>query len=166
MEIVPTADDDGVLWLQCPTCKGFLPKVKSVAAPSDDAVVEEQKEDPTPASDQPAKTTTDDAPPSSPAGVFAPETPADEKKKVESDDGLDVVDEGAEQLAAMDVSLAVPYRPWQQYAEGDVIHHLAWNDYGVVLAKEVLPGHRCVVKVRFAEAGIVRLIEDQGERPR
>jgi hypothetical protein len=62
--------------------------------------------------------------------------------------------------------LAVPYRPWQQYAEGDVIHHLAWNDYGVVLAKEVLPGHRCVVKVRFAEAGIVRLIEDQGERPR
>ncbi len=166
MEIVPTADDDGVLWLQCPTCKGFLPKVKSVAGPSGDTVAEEKQGESTPVPDRSDRKPAEGTSPSA-AGVFAPETTVeDKKKKDESDDALDKVDEGAEQLAAMDVSLAVPYRPWQQYAEGDVIHHLAWDDYGVVLAKEVLPGHRCVVKVRFSEAGIVRLIEDQGERPR
>ena len=29
MEVAPTADgdDDGVIWLRCPQCKGFLPRI-------------------------------------------------------------------------------------------------------------------------------------------
>ena len=37
--------------------------------------------------------------------------------------------------------------------------HLAWDDCGVVVAKEDLPGGRQVIKCYFAEAGVVRLIE-------
>ena len=68
-------------------------------------------------------------------------------------------------LLDIDIDTAVPYRPWQTYDKGDVIHHLAWDDYGLVLEKEVLPGNRKVVKVHFTESGIVRLIEDDGEHP-
>ena len=169
MEIVPTADDDGVLWLQCPACKGFLPKVKSVEAPAANEPVAEPKDEAVaePSVDTPDETQVTDDTPSPVAEDSEQESTSEKKSKDDqADDTVDDADEGAEQLAAMDVSLAVPYRPWQQYVEGDVIHHLAWDDYGVVLAKEVLPGHRRVVKVRFAQAGIVRLIEDQGERPR
>jgi len=138
MSVVPTSDgdDDGVVWLQCPSCKGFLPKVSSSAdlKPSD-----ENRDEAAPAS-----------PPKAPADAAPP--PADEPPQPDP-------------LADMDVSLAVPYRPWETYAEGDIIHHLAWDDYGLVVAKETLPGNRNVVQVRFAEAGTVRLIEQEGEGP-
>jgi hypothetical protein len=38
--------------------------------------------------------------------------------------------------------------------------HLAWNDCGVVVGKEVLPGGRRVIKCWFQGAGVVRLIEN------
>ena len=62
-------------------------------------------------------------------------------------------------LAETDVSQAVPYRHWGTYEVGQCIHHLAWDDCGVVVAKEELPGGRQVIKVYFEEAGVVRLIE-------
>jgi len=62
-------------------------------------------------------------------------------------------------LAAADQGAPSPYRPWGDYAVGECIHHLAWDDCGVVVAKEDLPGGRKVIKCFFEEAGVVRLIE-------
>jgi hypothetical protein len=84
------------------------------------------------------------------------------------DDGADAEDadtaeplaEYAAQLAALDPGSAVPYRPWDTYELGQCILHLAWDDCGVVVGKEDLPGGRKVIKCYFAEAGVVRLIEN------
>lgn len=158
MAVVPTADgdDDGVVWLQCPNCRGFLPKVSSSlalrggataavglagfgdandAADADDLDADDLNEDEPRAALEPAPATTT------------------------------ATDDVAELLADLDLETAVPYRPWQTYAEGDVIHHLAWDDFGLVVGKETLPGNRRVVLVRFAAAGMVRLIEQDGVGP-
>ena len=63
-------------------------------------------------------------------------------------------------LAAADPSTAVPYRPSESYAVGQCVHHLAWDDCGVVVAKEPLPGGRRIIKCYFGSAGVVRLIEE------
>ncbi len=68
--------------------------------------------------------------------------------------------EYAAMLEAADVEAAVPYRPWDSYELGQCILHLAWNDCGVVVGKESLPGGRQAVKCYFSEAGVVRLIEN------
>ena len=52
-----------------------------------------------------------------------------------------------------------PYRPWEAYEVGQCIQHLAWEDCGIVVGKEQLPGGRLVIKVFFQESGVVRLIE-------
>jgi len=62
-------------------------------------------------------------------------------------------------LAALDPTSAIPYRPWGDYEVGQCVHHLAWEDCGVVVAKEDLPGGRHVIKCYFEDAGVVRLIE-------
>ena len=66
-------------------------------------------------------------------------------------------------LAAADPEIARPYRPSQEYAVGDVVHHLAYDDIGIVVAKESLPGGRRAVKVFFEEAGVVHLIEQAAD---
>lgn len=70
------------------------------------------------------------------------------------------VHEYAALLADIDPQSAAPYRPWDSYEVGQCILHLAWEDCGVVVAKERLPGGRQVIKCYFSEAGIVRLIEN------
>jgi hypothetical protein len=70
------------------------------------------------------------------------------------------VAEYAALLAETDQGDPRPYRPWDTYEVGDCIMHLAWEDCGVVVAKEDLPGGRQVIKCYFAEAGVVRLIEN------
>lgn len=70
------------------------------------------------------------------------------------------VHEYAAMLAAVDPVTAVPYRPWDAYEVGQCVLHLAWDDCGVVVAKEVLPGGRQVIKCWFQGAGVVRLIEN------
>ena len=70
------------------------------------------------------------------------------------------IHEYAAMLADVDPEQAVPYRPWESYEVGQCILHLAWNDCGVVVAKEQLPGGRRVVKCWFQGAGVVRLIEN------
>lgn len=67
--------------------------------------------------------------------------------------------EYAAMLADLDPAEGESYRPWGTYEVGQCIHHLAWDDCGVVVAKETLPGGRQVIKVYFEEAGVVRLIE-------
>ncbi|MBK9474029.1 MAG: hypothetical protein IPO18_17465 [bacterium] len=86
----------------------------------------------------------DDVPPPMPAGATAAEP----------------VLEYAAMLAAVDPGAAIPYRPWASYEVGQCILHLAWNDCGVVVAKEPLPGGRQVIKCWFQGAGVVRLIEN------
>ncbi len=68
--------------------------------------------------------------------------------------------EYAAQLAAADPGNAVPYRPWETYEVGQCVLHLAWNDCGIVVAKEALPGGRRIIKCWFQGAGVVRLIEN------
>lgn len=70
------------------------------------------------------------------------------------------VHEYAAMLADVDPEQSIPYRPWETYEVGQCILHLAWNDCGVVVAKEQLPGGRRVVKCWFQGAGVVRLIEN------
>ncbi len=81
------------------------------------------------------------------------------KKKSEPKEDAEPIMEYAAILAETDVSEAAPYRPWESYEVGQCINHLAWNDCGVVVAKEVLPGGRFIIKCYFEEAGVVRLIE-------
>lgn len=68
--------------------------------------------------------------------------------------------EYAARLAAADPETAVPYRPWDSYEVGQCVLHLAWNDCGIVVAKEALPGGRRIIKCWFQGAGVVRLIEN------
>ncbi len=75
----------------------------------------------------------------------------------------DPVAEYAAMLAALDPTTGVPYRPSVSYAVGQCVHHLAWDDCGVVVAKESLPGGRRVIKCYFESAGVVRLIEEAPE---
>jgi len=87
-----------------------------------------------------------------------------EKSKVEDKsagptESAEPIEEFAALLAAKDQSQPTPYRPWESYEVGQCIHHLAWEDCGVVVAKEKLPGGRRIIKCYFEEAGVVRLIE-------
>jgi hypothetical protein len=158
MEVVPTGDgdDDGVMWLRCPRCQGFLPKISSsVSEGADDDPVASDAESPAATTD--AVTS---AEPSVDADRFPEDaTPPKVDAKAKPRDGTAVTAEHERMLADMDVDLAIPYRPWDVYAIGDVIHHLAWDDCGIVVAKEALPGGRRIVKVYFEKTGIVRLIE-------
>ena len=185
MSIVPTADgdDDGVVWMQCPNCKGYLPKmsnspdlaaargaVDGESGPDGESEAAEPLDDGAADAAFPADVLAD-------AGLDLPEPLIDDldadtdgiadepgAEPVDGDDS-DLMIGQASVLDDMDIASGVAYRPWETYAVGDVIHHLAWDDYGVVLAKEILPGDRKVVKVHFANAGIVRLIEEDGSRP-
>ncbi len=82
-----------------------------------------------------------------------------QKEEKSSQEDTEPILEYAAMLADMDVLEAAPYRPWEVYEVGNCINHLAWNDCGVVVAKEELPGGRKIIKCYFEEAGIVRLIE-------
>ncbi len=141
MAVVPTAegDDDGVVWLRCPRCHGYLPKISAGLSASRPAAAA--------AEEAPATDASAERGGAEPSGATAPAT----------------AEPPAAPLPDFDPTTAVPYRPWGSYEVGAVIHHLAWDDYGVVLAKETLPGRRRAVKVQFERAGIVRLIEESDE---
>jgi len=182
MEVVPTSDgdeDDGVIWFRCPQCQGFLPKLNGSESGS------ESEPEPSPAPvDTPAE---ESLPWDSPADMMAARdltgegavlsdmadggadvlTDDDEvdDSPDETDDAPDASGSGeplheyAAMLAATDVSEPTPYRPWETYEVGQCIHHQAWEDCGIVVAKEDLPGGRHIIKCYFGEAGVVRLIE-------
>ena len=84
---------------------------------------------------------------------------SDRDSKTKPKEDPEPILEYAAMLAQTDVAEAAPYRPWQTYEVGQCINHLAWNDCGVVVSKEVLPGGRNIIKCYFEEAGVVRLIE-------
>jgi hypothetical protein len=68
----------------------------------------------------------------------------------------------ADLLDEIDPEKARPYSDAETYEVGDVIHHRAWNDFGIVQATESLPGNRRIIRVRFVNAGEVQLLEGQG----
>jgi hypothetical protein len=217
MEVIPTDDagDDGVIWLRCPECKGFLPKFSGEGLKRPPATAEQDSRT---ADARSASTAQPDAGPTrrraqtgAPArpgamadagtgstteppadrdsGLAADRLPADEPADGPRDEPADEpqddsqdelqdesvgeaaaaagraaaaaepIAEYAARLAEADLAAARPYRSTAAYAVGDVIHHLAYDDIGVVVAKESLPGGRLAVKVFFEKAGVVRLIE-------
>ena len=56
---------------------------------------------------------------------------------------------------------ALEYEKMNEYEIGDIIYHRSWNDYGKVIAKEVLPGHRKTIIVNFGHQGKIRLLEGE-----
>lgn len=166
MDVISTEDggDDGVIWLRCPECQGFLPKFTGVdlgspaADPQEEPVdVQGGDEFPSPPPDPPVVDHDDPDPAPEAPDVEVPSWEADAKPKASAP--AEPLSEYAAQLAAADLATASPYRPGQRYEVGDVIHHLAYDDIGVVVAKEDLPGGRTVAKTYFEKSGLVRLIE-------
>lgn len=190
MEVVPTADgdDDGVVWFRCPQCQGFLPKLGSMlaaaaAAPAagegrgqgsdrdhhelpDDESVEAALEDGDLRDDEPQDDESqddesqDDEPQDDEPHDDEPRNADPAAGRARSEAPAEPVLEYAARLAAVDPATAVPYRPWETYEVGQCVLHLAWNDCGIVVAKEALPGGRRVIKCWFQDAGVVRLIEN------
>jgi hypothetical protein len=182
MEVIPTDDagDDGVIWLRCPQCQGFLPKFSAEGrvtdAAADHASSEVGSSDTRPETEEaeqrasdgelsptPSRVTTSADRDSAEVPPVDDDVKADEDRQdqesVAEDVPVDTVAEYAEALAAADLSRARPYRATETYDIGDVIHHLAYGDVGVVVAKDKLPGGRRAVKVFFEETGVVHLIE-------
>jgi hypothetical protein len=73
----------------------------------------------------------------------------------------EAISAAAELLDEIDPEKARPYSAEDTYEVGDVVHHRAWNDYGIVQATETLPGNRHIIRVRFVNAGEVQLLEGQ-----
>lgn len=89
---------------------------------------------------------------------------ATEAEKEPKEEAEPIAEYAAQLAAALEVLPAdatggSPYRPWETYEVGQCIQHLAWQDCGIVVGKEILPGNRRVIKAYFQEAGVVRLIE-------
>lgn len=62
-------------------------------------------------------------------------------------------------LEDIDVDKAREYAESENYEVGDIVYHRSWNDYGKVVAKETLPGHRKTIIVHFVSQGKIRLLE-------
>ncbi|MGD1048869.1 MAG: hypothetical protein ABR899_08990 [Candidatus Krumholzibacteriaceae bacterium] len=114
MPVVEEADNQDVIWLNCPGCRGYLPHMINQ---------EEIAE--------------------------AEENEREEARK------------GSEDLSMEDISTedAREYQESNEYQVGDVIYHRSWNDYGKVIAKETLSGHRKTILVHFVNQGKTRLLE-------
>jgi hypothetical protein len=71
----------------------------------------------------------------------------------------EVVHEATDLLDEIDPEKARAYSEAETYEVGDVVHHRAWNDYGIVRETDILPGNRRIIRVRFVNAGEVQLLE-------
>lgn len=54
---------------------------------------------------------------------------------------------------------ASDYSPKKTFSVGDAIYHKEWDDYGKVVAKEVLANGRSSIAVEFQKSGLKKLIE-------
>jgi len=114
MPIVEESDNQDVLWLNCPGCRGYLPHMLN----------QEDIDE------------------------------AEENEKEEA--GAKSEDLAIEDLSTED---AREYQEGGDYRVGEVIYHRSWNDYGKVIAKETLSGHRRTIVVQFVNQGKTRLLE-------
>lgn len=183
-------DDDGVVWFRCPQCQGCLPKLSAVstdpggtasagtgAADADESASADVTDVLLDVDDLHLAAIADAIDADEPGVDDDADDEADEDSGEDVDDDAEVaaprpigvrapvtesepVMEYAAMLAAVDPETSVPYRPWDTYEVGQCVLHLAWNDCGVVVAKEALPGGRRAIKCWFQGAGVVRLIEN------
>ncbi|HSG29320.1 MAG TPA: hypothetical protein VLA34_12635 [Candidatus Krumholzibacterium sp.] len=84
----------------------------------------------------------------------------------DSTDFGEVSDEDGAEAAPEDFSIedkenALEYDKTHEYKLDDIIYHRSWNDYGKVVAKETLPGHRKTILVNFGHQGKIRLLEGE-----
>jgi hypothetical protein len=84
-----------------------------------------------------------------------------EEDKDAEKNGEEPKPKGFEDIAPEDIDIesALEYREANKYEVGDIIYHRSWNDYGKVIAKEELPGHRNTIIVQFINQGKIRLLE-------
>lgn len=88
---------------------------------------------------------------------------------IESDDEEGEEESGAgeeesvapEDFSNEDKEAALEYDKSHEYRINDVIYHRSWNDYGKVVGKEILPGHRKTIIVNFGHQGKIRLLEGE-----
>jgi hypothetical protein len=73
-------------------------------------------------------------------------------------------DVAPEDFSAEDKESAIEYEEEKEYKIDDIIYHRSWNDYGKVVAKEILPGNRRTIQVNFGHQGKIRLLEGEGLR--
>jgi hypothetical protein len=83
---------------------------------------------------------------------------ASEQRPSAAQKAEDALAAAADLLDEIDPEKARPYIEGETYEVGQVIHHRAWNDYGIVRATETLPGNRLIIRVRFVNAGEVQLL--------
>jgi hypothetical protein len=186
MEVIPTDDggDDGVIWLRCPDCHGFLPKFTGEGLKPGPPAGTTSADTGAAGGAPPTGSSTSPTSHAGSAGAAAPPAARGlqagpgveddaEAEDVDADAGAteggqtadeepgsaEPLAEYAARLAEADTTTARPYRPSSTYELNDVIHHLAYDDVGIVVAKEQLPGGRKAVKVFFDQAGLVHLIE-------
>jgi hypothetical protein len=72
----------------------------------------------------------------------------------------DAEEAGTVALEDLDIESARDYSENEVYEVGEVIHHRSWNDYGKIVSKDVLPGNRHTILVKFLRQGQVQLLEN------
>jgi hypothetical protein len=83
----------------------------------------------------------------------------DEDGEGADDDALDAPELAPEDLDEEEKEQASEYVESGEYEIDEIIYHRSWNDYGKVIAKEELPGHRKTIIVNFVNQGKIRLLE-------
>ncbi len=81
------------------------------------------------------------------------------EKGVGADAGTEPSELAPEDLDSEERENAREYDESSEYEVDDVIYHRSWNDYGKVITKEELPGHRKTIIVNFVNQGKIRLLE-------
>lgn len=72
----------------------------------------------------------------------------------------DTDEPGTVALEDLDIESARDYSENEVYEVGEVIHHRSWNDYGKIVSKDLLPGNRHTILVKFLRQGQVQLLEN------
>ncbi len=83
----------------------------------------------------------------------------EEKEEAGADASAEPFELAPEDLDSEEREHAKEYEESDEYDVDDVIYHRSWNDYGKVIAKEELPGHRKTIIVNFVNQGKIRLLE-------
>ncbi len=84
---------------------------------------------------------------------FIPEEEVEDQEVREAQSGAELA------LEDLDIENSKEYSDKLEFEIGEVIHHRSWNDYGKVIAKDLLPGNRKTIWVQFLRQGKVQLLE-------
>ena len=59
----------------------------------------------------------------------------------------------------METGNAIEYSPERNFAIGNAIYHKGWDDFGLVISKEILSNGQKSITVDFQKSGIKKLLE-------